>query len=209
MRWRDADGQATVELLAFVPLMTAAALAAAAILSRAGADERAGEAARAGAMALLQDEDPAAAARGALAPGAVVGDTRAGREAAAEPGAGDQRGVLRERSRPRRRPGRRGGGPRGVAGEHGLPAQREQCRGDRQHRDQLDGGLAGLAAARSPEGGWIGAAGHDRSIAREAATRKDASATIACRKTRGTATASARRPGGRGLPSTRARRGTR
>jgi hypothetical protein len=69
MRWRDADGQATVELLAFVPLVAVAALAAAAILSRAGADERAGEAARAGAMALLQEEDPAAAARGALAAG--------------------------------------------------------------------------------------------------------------------------------------------
>jgi hypothetical protein len=66
MRWRDADGQATVELLALVPLVIVAALAAAAILARAGAEERAGEAARAGAMALLQDDDPTAAARAAL-----------------------------------------------------------------------------------------------------------------------------------------------
>jgi hypothetical protein len=63
---RDERGQATLELLAFVPLVIAAALAAAAILAHAGADERAGEAARAGAMALLQDEDPVAAARSAL-----------------------------------------------------------------------------------------------------------------------------------------------
>ncbi|HEX4690126.1 MAG TPA: hypothetical protein VH276_05510 [Solirubrobacteraceae bacterium] len=69
MRWREEGGQATVELLAVVPLVIVAALAAAAVLARAGAGERAGEAARAGAMALLQDDDPAAAARGTLAPG--------------------------------------------------------------------------------------------------------------------------------------------
>jgi hypothetical protein len=66
MRWRDERGQATVELLAIVPLVVVAALAAAAILAHAGAAERAGEAARAGAMALLQDDDPRAAARSAL-----------------------------------------------------------------------------------------------------------------------------------------------
>jgi hypothetical protein len=62
----DERGQATVELLALVPLVVAAALAATAILAHLGAGERAGEAARAGAMALLQDEDPRVAARAAL-----------------------------------------------------------------------------------------------------------------------------------------------
>jgi hypothetical protein len=69
MRLHDEGGQAAVELLALVPLLLVAALAAAAVLAHAGAEERAGEAARAGAMALLQDEDPRAAARGAIATG--------------------------------------------------------------------------------------------------------------------------------------------
>jgi hypothetical protein len=66
MLLREDRGQATVELLALVPLLVIAALAAAAVLARAAAEERAGEAARAGAMALLQDENPRAAARGAI-----------------------------------------------------------------------------------------------------------------------------------------------
>jgi hypothetical protein len=59
-------GQAAIELLVLLPLIVAAAFAAAAILSFEGTRERAGEAARAGAMALLQDEDAAAAARASL-----------------------------------------------------------------------------------------------------------------------------------------------
>lgn len=62
----DERGQATVEVLALVPLVLIAALAAAAILAQQGAVERAGEAAHAGAMAILQDEGPRAAAREAL-----------------------------------------------------------------------------------------------------------------------------------------------
>src|SRR4051794_25906666 len=69
MRPREERGQASVELLALVPLLLVAALAAAALLAHAGAEERAGEAARAGAMALLQDEAPRAGARGAIASG--------------------------------------------------------------------------------------------------------------------------------------------
>jgi hypothetical protein len=67
--WRHGDGQATVELLALVPLVMAAALAAATILAHFAAEEHAGEAAHAGAMALLVGEDAAAAARAALPAG--------------------------------------------------------------------------------------------------------------------------------------------
>jgi hypothetical protein len=58
-----AGGQATVELLAVLPLVLAGALAGGAILAARSAQDRADDAARAGAMALLQDGDPAAAAR--------------------------------------------------------------------------------------------------------------------------------------------------
>ena len=63
---RDHDGQATIELLALLPLLVVAALAGAAIVAYAAAEEHAGEAADAGALALLQDEDATAAARAAL-----------------------------------------------------------------------------------------------------------------------------------------------
>jgi hypothetical protein len=59
-------GQATLELLAVLPLLLAGAFAAAAILAVDAARERAGEAARAGAMALLEGDDPLAAARAVL-----------------------------------------------------------------------------------------------------------------------------------------------
>jgi hypothetical protein len=60
------DGQATVELVALLPLVLVVALAAAAFLAAQSAGEQAGEAAQAGAMALLQGGDPRAAARRAL-----------------------------------------------------------------------------------------------------------------------------------------------
>jgi hypothetical protein len=63
-------GQATVELVAFLPLLLVAGLAGAAILAGQSAGEQAGQAAQAGAMALLQDADPRAAAREALPRGA-------------------------------------------------------------------------------------------------------------------------------------------
>jgi len=66
----SASGQATVELVAFLPLLLAVALAAAALLAGHAADEQAGQAAQAGAMALLQGGDPRAAARAALPSGA-------------------------------------------------------------------------------------------------------------------------------------------
>jgi hypothetical protein len=59
-------GQATVELAALLPLLAVVALAAYAMLAGLAAGEQAGVAAEAGAIALLQDRDPAAAARGAL-----------------------------------------------------------------------------------------------------------------------------------------------
>jgi hypothetical protein len=68
----DEAGQATVELVGFLPLLMAVALAAAALLAGHGAAEQAGQAAQAGAMALLQGGDPREAARRAL-PGGVRG----------------------------------------------------------------------------------------------------------------------------------------
>ena len=62
----SASGQATVELVALLPLVLLVALAAAAVLAGHGAREQAGQAAQAGAMALLQGGDPAEAARRAL-----------------------------------------------------------------------------------------------------------------------------------------------
>jgi hypothetical protein len=62
-------GQATVELVALLPLALAAGLAGATILAGQSAAEHAGQAAHAGAVALLQDRDPRAAARAALPPG--------------------------------------------------------------------------------------------------------------------------------------------
>ena len=60
-------GQATVELAALLPLVVVIALAGYALLTGLAAGEQAGVAAEAGAIALLQDRDPAAAARAALA----------------------------------------------------------------------------------------------------------------------------------------------
>ena len=64
------NGQATVELVAFLPPLLVVALAAAALLAGHSAAEHAGQAAQAGAMALLQDGDPREAARRALPEGA-------------------------------------------------------------------------------------------------------------------------------------------
>lgn len=61
-----ARGQATVELAALLPLLAVIALAAYATLAGLAAGEQAGVAAEAGAIALIQDRDPAAAARDAL-----------------------------------------------------------------------------------------------------------------------------------------------
>jgi len=62
----DEHGQATVELAALLPLVVVIALAAYGALAGLSASEQAGVAAEAGAIALLQDRDPAAAARAAL-----------------------------------------------------------------------------------------------------------------------------------------------
>lgn len=63
---RCEDGQATVELLAWFPLVVAVVLAAGSLLAAGAARELAGHAAQAGAVAVLQGDDPAAAARDAL-----------------------------------------------------------------------------------------------------------------------------------------------
>ena len=60
------SGQATVELVAPLPLLLVVALTAAALLAAHAAGEHAGQAAQAGAMALLQGGDPREAARTAL-----------------------------------------------------------------------------------------------------------------------------------------------
>jgi hypothetical protein len=66
----DESGQATVELVALLPLLLLAALAGAGLIASHAAAERAGQAAEAGAIALLQGGDPRAAARRALPPDA-------------------------------------------------------------------------------------------------------------------------------------------
>ena len=58
-------GQATVEVVALLPLVVAAALAIVALLAAGQARELAGHAATAGAMAMLQGDDPEDAARAA------------------------------------------------------------------------------------------------------------------------------------------------
>jgi hypothetical protein len=63
------DGQATMELVALLPLLLIATLAGAALIAAHAAGEHAGQAAQAGAMALLQGRDPHAAARRALPAG--------------------------------------------------------------------------------------------------------------------------------------------
>ena len=59
-------GQASVELVALAPMLLAAALAVAQLLAAGAARELADHAAEAGAIAVLQQTDPAAAAREAL-----------------------------------------------------------------------------------------------------------------------------------------------
>jgi hypothetical protein len=61
-----ACGQASVELVALLPLAALIALAIGQLLAAGAARELAGNAAEAGAAALLQGGDPAAAARDAL-----------------------------------------------------------------------------------------------------------------------------------------------
>ena len=63
---RRQRGQATVELVALLPLLLAVACAAAQVLLAGAAGEFAGHAAEAGAVALLQGADPEAAARDAV-----------------------------------------------------------------------------------------------------------------------------------------------
>jgi Flp pilus assembly protein TadG len=65
----DDAGQATVELVALLPLVLAVALTAAALVAGHAAAEQAGQAAQAGAMALIQGGDPRSAARRALPDG--------------------------------------------------------------------------------------------------------------------------------------------
>ena len=62
-------GQATVELVALLPVLLIVVLAAAALLAGHGAAEQAGHAAQAGAMAMLQGGDPRESARRALPAG--------------------------------------------------------------------------------------------------------------------------------------------
>jgi hypothetical protein len=63
---RPERGQATVELVALLPLLVVVALSAFAVLASRAAHEQAGAAAEAGAIALLQERDASAAARDAL-----------------------------------------------------------------------------------------------------------------------------------------------
>lgn len=62
----DARGQASVELVAALPLLIVIALATGQVLASGAAREAASGAAGAGAVALLQGADPEAAAREAL-----------------------------------------------------------------------------------------------------------------------------------------------
>ena len=63
---RREGGQASVELVALLPLAALIALAIGQLLAAGSARELAGNAAEAGAAALLQGADPTAAARAAL-----------------------------------------------------------------------------------------------------------------------------------------------
>jgi hypothetical protein len=60
------SGQASVELVALAPMLLAAALAVSQLLAAGAAQELADHAAEAGAVALLQQTDPAEAARDAV-----------------------------------------------------------------------------------------------------------------------------------------------
>lgn len=63
---RGSRGQASVELIAMLPLALLLVLGAAQLLAAGAAREQAAAAAAAGAVALLQGRDPQAAARAAL-----------------------------------------------------------------------------------------------------------------------------------------------
>jgi hypothetical protein len=63
---RASCGQATVELVALLPLLLAIGVSAAALVAGHSASEQAGLAAQAGAMAVLQGGDPQEAAERAL-----------------------------------------------------------------------------------------------------------------------------------------------
>lgn len=64
--WGSATGQASVELVALLPLLVLAVAAAVQVLAAGTARERASAAAEAGAVALLQDADAKAAVEAAL-----------------------------------------------------------------------------------------------------------------------------------------------
>jgi hypothetical protein len=63
---RAGSGQATIELVALLPLLLAVGLSAAALVAGHSAGEQAGIAAQAGAMAVLRGGDPREAAQSAL-----------------------------------------------------------------------------------------------------------------------------------------------
>ncbi len=65
-RWRGARGQASVELVAVLPVLVLAALGILQLLAAGASVELAHHAAEAGAVAALEGGDPARAARAAL-----------------------------------------------------------------------------------------------------------------------------------------------
>lgn len=74
-RGRDQIGQATVELVALLPLLVLTGLVVFSVLAAGRAHELAAHAAQAGAVAMLQDGDPEQAARDAI-PGHDARDAR-------------------------------------------------------------------------------------------------------------------------------------
>jgi len=66
MRSEPESGQASIELVVLAPLLAAVVLAAAQLLAAGAAGELADHAAEAGAVAMLQNADPAQAARDAV-----------------------------------------------------------------------------------------------------------------------------------------------
>jgi hypothetical protein len=73
-------GQATVELVAALPVLVAVVLAVVQVLAAGAASESAAAAAEAGAAAIIQDADPRAAARHALGPSTTTRATIAVRD---------------------------------------------------------------------------------------------------------------------------------
>jgi hypothetical protein len=66
VRLRPERGQATIELVALLPVLVAAGLLVMQLLIAGVTGEYAGHAAEAGALAILQDRDPVTAARSSL-----------------------------------------------------------------------------------------------------------------------------------------------